>query len=49
METSNRSALARMAPVRAALPAGAGSLDAEEFAAMSKAAFDRDWVSTLVR
>ena len=49
VETSNRSALARLAPVRAALPAGAGSMDAAEFAAMSKAAFDRDWVSALVR
>jgi len=38
-----------LAPVRAALPAGAGSMDAAEFAAMSKAAFDRDWVSALVR
>lgn len=44
----NRSALARLAPVRAALPAGAGELGAAEFAQMSAAAFDRDWVSTLV-
>ena len=49
VETSNRSALARLAPVRAALPAGAGSMDAAEFAMMSEAAFDRDWVTTLVR
>ena len=49
VETSNRSALARLAPLRAAMPAGAGSMDAAEFAAMSKAAFDRDWVSALVR
>ena len=49
VETSNRSALARLAPVRAALPAGARSMDAAEFAAMSAAAFDRDWVTTLVR
>ena len=48
VETSNRSALARLAPLRAAMPAGAGSMDAAEFAAMSKAAFDRDWVNTLV-
>lgn len=48
-ETSNRSALAGLAPVRAALPAGAGSLDAADFAALSAQAFDRDWVSTLVR
>jgi dethiobiotin synthetase len=49
VETSNRAALAEMAPVRAALPAGAGSMDAADFAAMSAAAFDRDWVTTLVR
>ena len=48
-ETSNRSALARMAPLRAVLPAGAGSLGAAEFADMSAAAFDRDWVAALVR
>jgi dethiobiotin synthetase len=47
--TSNRSALARLAPVRAALPAGAASMDATEFAWMSAAVFDRDWVTTLVR
>jgi dethiobiotin synthetase len=49
VETSNRSALAEMAPVRAALPAGAASLDATDFADMSAAAFDRDWVTALVR
>jgi dethiobiotin synthetase len=49
VETSNRSALARLADVRAVLPAGAGSMDALEFATMSAAAFDRDWVTTLVR
>ena len=48
VETSNRSALARLAPVRAALPAGAGSMAAAEFAATSRAAFDRHWVTTLV-
>lgn len=47
VETSNRSALGRLAPVRAALPAGAGSMSADEFAAMSTAAFDRDWVTAL--
>jgi dethiobiotin synthetase len=47
VEASNRSALARLAPVRAALPAGAASLP--DFAAMSAAAFDRDWVTTLAR
>ena len=45
---SNRSALDRMAPVRAALPAGAGSMDSAQFASMSAAAFERDWVTTLV-
>lgn len=49
VETSNRSALARLAPVRAALPAGAGSMDAADFAVLSNAAFDHDWVTTLVR
>jgi len=49
VETSNRCALSRLAPVRAALPAEAGSMDVAEFATMSKAAFDRDWVTTLVR
>lgn len=49
VETSNRSALSALAPVRAVLPAGAGRMDAAEFATMSKAAFDRDWVTTLVR
>ncbi|MGZ4577618.1 MAG: ATP-dependent dethiobiotin synthetase BioD, partial [Mycobacterium sp.] len=49
VETSNRSALERLGPVRAALPAGAGSMDAPQFADMSAAAFDRDWVTALVR
>jgi dethiobiotin synthetase len=49
VETSNRGALTRLAPLRAALPAGAGSMDSAGFAAMSVAAFDRDWVTTLVR
>jgi dethiobiotin synthetase len=48
VETSNRTALARLAPLRAALPAGAGSMAAADFAAMSAAAFDRDWVTALV-
>lgn len=49
VELSNRSALSRLAPLRAVLPAGAGSLDPAAFAAMSAAAFDRDWVTALVR
>jgi dethiobiotin synthetase len=48
-ESSNRSALARLAPVRATLPAGVGSMGAADFAVLSAAAFDRDWVTTLVR
>jgi dethiobiotin synthetase len=48
VEASNRCALARLAPLRAALPAGAGSMQRAEFAAMSARAFDRDWVSALV-
>ena len=47
VETSNRSALDRLAPVRAALPAGAGALTVDDFASMSAAAFDRDWVTSL--
>ena len=49
VQTSNRCALARLAPVRAALPAGAAALDTAEFAAMSARAFDPAWVTTLVR
>ena len=48
VEASNRAALDRLAAVRAALPAGAGSMAAADFAAMSVAAFDADWVRTLV-
>ena len=48
-ETSNRSALASLAPVRAVLPGGAGSMDAADFAVLSAQAFDRDWVTALVR
>ncbi len=48
VETSNRSALVRLAPLRAALPAGAGSMKSAEFIAMSVHAFDRAWVTSLV-
>ena len=48
VETSNRSALVRLAPLRAALPAGAGSMKSGEFMAMSARAFDRAWVTSLV-
>jgi dethiobiotin synthetase len=47
VEDSNRSALDRLAPVRAVLPAGAGALGVDDFAALSAAAFDRGWVTTL--
>lgn len=48
VETTNRSALARLAPVRGALPEGAASLGAADFAALCARAFERDWVTTLV-
>ena len=47
-ETSNWDALAELAPLRAALPAGAGSLSATEFETISVSAFDPDWVASLV-
>ncbi|WP_197383117.1 dethiobiotin synthase [Mycolicibacterium mengxianglii] len=47
-EISNRGALAELAPVRAALPAGAGSLSGQDFATLSASAFDSDWVCGLV-
>lgn len=46
-ESDNRTELSRLAPVRAVLPAGAGAMDAEAFAAMSADAFDGAWVRTL--
>jgi dethiobiotin synthetase len=49
VQTSNRCALARLAPVRAALPARAAALDADEFAAMAAQAFDPAWVTALIR
>ncbi|SRX95398.1 dithiobiotin synthetase [Mycobacterium leprae TN] [Mycobacterium shimoidei] len=48
VQASNRSALARLAPLRAALPADAAAMSPAEFAAMSAQAFDTDWVSGLV-
>ncbi|ATA28842.1 dethiobiotin synthetase [Mycobacterium lepraemurium] len=47
VETSNRSALEALAPVRAVLPAGAAALSAGTFEAVSAGAFDRDWVTAL--
>ena len=46
-ETFNRQALARLAPLRAVLPAGAGALTAAEFALMSAQAFDAEWIAGL--
>jgi dethiobiotin synthetase len=46
-EGGNREALARLAPVRAVLPAGAGALSAAEFETMSASAFDAGWVASL--
>lgn len=48
VETSNRQALERLAPLRAALPACAGVMAPAEFSAMSAQAFDPDWVTSLV-
>ncbi|CRZ14515.1 dethiobiotin synthase [Mycolicibacterium neworleansense] len=47
-ELGNREALARLAPVRAVLPAGAGGGTAEEFEALCANAFDRDWLTGLI-
>ncbi|MEI6252398.1 MAG: dethiobiotin synthase [Mycobacteriaceae bacterium] len=47
-ETYNRGALQRLAPVRAVLPAGSGALEPADFAAMSRCAFDPDWVAGLI-
>jgi dethiobiotin synthetase len=47
-EIDNRDALARLGPVRAALPAGAGSVSVTDFERMSSQAFDRSWVESLV-
>ncbi|ORB30408.1 dethiobiotin synthase [Mycolicibacterium parafortuitum] len=46
-ESDNREALARLAPVRAALPAGAGTLGATDFERISALAFDAGWVADL--
>ena len=46
-ESDNREALARLAPVRAALPAGAGTLGAADFERISARAFDAAWVAGL--
>ena len=52
VETSNRSALARLAPLTRRCvrrcPPGRGLMSAAEFAAMSAHAFDRRWLTALV-
>ena len=47
-ETTNRSALKTIAPVRAVVPAGAGALDPAAFAELSCRAFPPGWAKTLV-
>ncbi|MCX2930169.1 dethiobiotin synthase [Mycobacterium sp. CVI_P3] len=47
-EKSNRDALARLAPVRAAMPAGVGAVSPDDFALVSARAFDPDWVAGLI-
>ncbi len=49
LPASLRAELAQLAPVRAVLPAGAGTLPPAEFAALAGAAFDTAWVTGLVR
>jgi dethiobiotin synthetase len=46
-ELTNREALARMAPLRAVLPAGAAALPPDQFEQMSAAGIDRDWLGEL--
>ncbi|MBV8964563.1 MAG: ATP-dependent dethiobiotin synthetase BioD [Mycobacteriaceae bacterium] len=48
VETTNRDALAHMAPLRAVLPAGSGALSPEQFSAMSAETVDSDWLVDLV-
>ncbi|MEZ0355684.1 dethiobiotin synthase [Mycobacterium sp. SA01] len=47
-EKSNREALAKLAPVRAALPAGVAAVSPNDFALFSARAFDPDWVAGLI-
>jgi dethiobiotin synthetase len=48
VETTNREALARMAPLRAVLPAGAAAMSQDKFEQMSASVVDRDWLVDLV-
>jgi len=47
-EKSNRDALAKLAPVRAALPAGVAAVSPKDFELLSARAFDPDWVAGLI-
>jgi dethiobiotin synthetase len=47
-EEGNREALATLAPLRAVLPAGAGGRSSGEFQTLSAAAFEPNWVASLV-
>lgn len=47
-EKSNRDALARLGPVRAALPSGVAAVSPTDFATFSARAFDPDWVASLI-
>jgi dethiobiotin synthetase len=47
-EASNWDALAALAPLRAVLPTGAGSMSAQDFEKLSVSAFDPTWVASLV-
>ncbi|HEY7054020.1 MAG TPA: dethiobiotin synthase [Mycobacterium sp.] len=49
IETSNRKALGRMAPLRAVLPAGSAAMSREQFEQMSASAVDGDWLAEFVR
>jgi dethiobiotin synthetase len=48
-ETTNLDELERLAPVRAVLDDGAGTLTSAEFAAVAGVAFDADWLTALAR
>ena len=47
-EQDNRQELARLAELRAVLPAGAAPLSIDGFQMLSTAAFDRNWIASLV-
>ncbi len=47
IETGNRQVLSAMAPLRAVLPDGAGTLEPRQFESLSWAAFDTQWVTDL--